>query len=68
MNSMVVDVTSLPEVLPGDEVVLFGRQDRSEITPEELEAANAGILADLYTVWAKDARILRESCQRVRMA
>ena len=61
MNSMVVDVTSLPEVLPGDEVVLFGRQDRSEITPEELEAANAGILADLYTVWAKDARILRDS-------
>ncbi|MCD4852358.1 alanine racemase [Arthrobacter sp. AK01] len=58
MNSMVVDVSALDDVRPGDEVVLFGRQDGAEITAGELESANRGILADLYTVWAKDARIL----------
>lgn len=61
MNSMVVDVSSLEEVRPGDEVVLFGRQGDAEITPLELESANRGILADLYTVWAKDSRILRST-------
>lgn len=58
MNSMVVDVSSLEDVRPGEEVVLFGRQGDAEITPLELESANRGILADLYTVWAKDSRIL----------
>lgn len=58
MNSMVVDVTDIPDVAPGDEVVLFGRQGGSEITPAELETANSAILADLYTVWAGGRRIL----------
>lgn len=58
MNSMVVDVSSLQDVRPGEEVVLFGRQGDAEITSLELESANRGILADLYTVWAKDSRIL----------
>jgi alanine racemase len=57
MNSMVVDVTDLPDVAPGDEVVLFGRQGNAEIAPAELEAANSAILADLYTVWAQGNRI-----------
>ena len=59
MNSMVVDVSSLEGVRPGEEVVLFGRQGAAEITVGELESANHGILADLYTVWAKDSRILK---------
>ena len=58
MNSMVVDVTDIADVSPGDEVVLFGRQGSEEITPEELETANSAILADLYTVWAGGRRIL----------
>ena len=58
MNSMVVDVTDVAEVCPGDEVVLFGRQGRVEITPAELEATNSAILADLYTVWAQGNRVL----------
>ena len=58
MNSMVVDVSSVREVRPGDEVVLFGGQDGGKITVGELEAANAAILADLYTVWANRARVL----------
>ena len=58
MNSMVVDVTDLAEVSPGDEVVLFGRQGSAEIAPAELETANSAILADLYTVWAQGNRVL----------
>lgn len=58
MNSMVVDVTDVAEVAPGDEVVLFGRQRRAEIAPSDLEAANSAILADLYTVWAQGNRVL----------
>lgn len=58
MNSFVVDVSSLRDVRPGDEVVLFGGQDGVKITVEELETANAAILADLYTVWGNRARVL----------
>lgn len=58
MNSMVVDVTDIGDVRPGDEVVLFGRQGGAEITPAELEATNSAILADLYTVWAQGNRVL----------
>ncbi|MCF3138670.1 alanine racemase [Paenarthrobacter sp. AR 02] len=58
MNSMVIDVSAVLEARPGDEVVLFGSQNGAEISVGELESANRGILADLYTVWAKDSRVL----------
>ncbi|MDP9933915.1 alanine racemase [Paenarthrobacter nicotinovorans] len=58
MNSMVVDVSDVADVCPGDEVVLFGRQGSQEITVDELESANGNILADLYTVWAGGSRVL----------
>ena len=58
MNSMVIDVTDIANVSPGDEVVLFGRQGSAEIAPAELEAANSARLADLYTVWAQGNRFL----------
>ncbi len=58
MNSMVVDVSSVRDISPGDEVVLFGGQDGGQITVGELETANEAILADLYTVWANGARVL----------
>ncbi|WP_426978565.1 alanine racemase [Pseudarthrobacter sp. O4] len=58
MNSMVVDVTDIADLSPGDEVVLFGRQGSAEITPAGLETANSAILADLYTVWAGGHRVL----------
>jgi alanine racemase len=58
MNSMVVDVTDIADVSPGDEVVLFGKQGSEEITITEMETANSAILADLYTVWARGNRIL----------
>ncbi len=51
MNTLLVDVTDIPGVKPGDEVVLYGKQGQEEITQEELEAINGALLADLYTVW-----------------
>ncbi|MEV7607683.1 alanine racemase [Paenarthrobacter sp. NPDC089322] len=58
MNSMVVDISKVPDVRPGDEVVLFGRQGSQEITVDQLESATGSILADLYTVWAGGSRVL----------
>lgn len=51
MNTMMVDVTDVPGVKPGDEVVLYGKQGSDEITQAELETFNGALLADLYTVW-----------------
>ena len=51
MNTTMIDVTDIPGVKPGDEVVLFGRQGEAEVTQGELEDANGALLADLYTVW-----------------
>ena len=51
MNTTMIDVTDIPGVKPGDEVVLFGKQGEAEVTQSELEDANGALLADLYTVW-----------------
>ncbi len=51
MNTTMVDVTDIPGVAPGDEVVLFGRQGEEEITQAEIEELTGVILADQYTVW-----------------
>lgn len=51
MNTLMVDVTNIPDVAPGAEVVLFGKQGSEEITQGELEEFNDALLADLYTVW-----------------
>ncbi|MFB2539453.1 MULTISPECIES: alanine racemase [unclassified Acinetobacter] len=52
MNTTMVDVTDIhDQVKAGDEVVLFGKQDNSEITQAEVEDINGALLADLYTVW-----------------
>ncbi|MGH8353678.1 MAG: alanine racemase [Pseudomonas sp.] len=51
MNTLMVDVTDIKGVRPGDEIVLFGKQGDGEITQAELEEFNGALLADLYTVW-----------------
>jgi alanine racemase len=38
MDMTMVDVTDLPEVKSGDEVVLIGRQDEDTITADEVAA------------------------------
>lgn len=36
MNMMMIDITEIPRVKPEDEVVLLGKQNREEITAEEM--------------------------------
>lgn len=62
MNTTMIDVTDVPGVKPGDEVVLFGHQGEAEITQGELEDANGALLADLYTVWGNsNPKILKRA-------
>lgn len=62
MNTTMVDVTDLPGVSAGDEVVLYGVQGEGRITIEELEALNDALLADVYTVWGNsNPKVLRPS-------
>ncbi|ONH49742.1 hypothetical protein BLL36_28405 [Pseudomonas cedrina subsp. cedrina] len=51
MNTLMVDVSGIKGVQPGDEVVLYGKQGNDEITQTELETINGALLADLYTIW-----------------
>ena len=51
MNTTMVDVTDIPGVQAGDEVVLFGRQGEECITQAEIEDQTGVILADQYTIW-----------------
>ncbi|MGR7920660.1 alanine racemase [Zobellella denitrificans] len=62
MNTTMIDVTDIPGVKPGDEVVLFGKQGEVEVTQGELEDANDALLADLYTVWGNsNPKILKRA-------
>lgn len=60
MNTTMVDVTDIPGVRAGDEVVMFGKQGDGEITLAEAERITGVILADQYTVWGtSNPKILR---------
>jgi alanine racemase len=51
MNTLMVDVTESPDILPGDEVVLFGTQGGSRIDVASIEAAAGTIYPDLCVGW-----------------
>ncbi|MDO5650687.1 MAG: alanine racemase [Moraxella sp.] len=51
MNTTMVDVTDYPDIIAGDEVVIYGTQGGNEITQAEIEDINDALLADLYTIW-----------------
>jgi alanine racemase len=60
MNTTMVDVTDIPGVQAGDEVVMFGKQGNAEITQAEVEQLTGVILADQYTVWgSSNPKLLR---------
>jgi len=48
MDMTMVDVTDLPRVLPGDEVVLIGKQGGDTITAEEVAAWADTINYEIY--------------------
>ena len=60
MNTTMVDVTDIPGVRAGDEVVLFGAQGDERITQAEIEKISGVVLADQYTIWgASNPKIVR---------
>lgn len=62
MNTIVADVTDLPGVVIGDEVVAFGRQGDQAISTKAIEQLTGRIIADLFTDWGQ--RNPRVICQR----
>ncbi|SDR40166.1 alanine racemase [Pseudovibrio sp. Tun.PSC04-5.I4] len=53
MNTIVVDVSNLDDVVLGDEVVVFGEQGKGAITVQMAEEYSGTIMADLYTDWGQ---------------
>ncbi|WP_027967497.1 alanine racemase [Halomonas halocynthiae] len=53
MNTFMVDVTDIPNVNSGDEVVIFGKQGEEEITATELQNIMNEIMVDMYSVWSQ---------------
>ncbi|OAT17395.1 alanine racemase [Buttiauxella noackiae ATCC 51607] len=59
MNTVVVDVTDLKGVTPGDEVVLFGKQGKGEITATEVEDISGALFTEMSILWgATNKRVL----------
>ncbi len=53
MNTIVADVTELPEVAISDEVVAFGQQGGREIGSQTIERLSGTIMADLFSDWGQ---------------
>lgn len=53
MNSLSLDVTAVPGVVPGDEVVLYGSQGADAITSPIFESHAGMIAAAAYTSWGR---------------
>ncbi|PYG31913.1 alanine racemase [Pelagimonas varians] len=62
MNTIVADITSVPAVAIGDEVVAFGHQGDQSIGSSEIEEITSSIMADVFTDWGqRNARVARQS-------
>jgi len=58
MDLIMVDLTDIPEAKPGDEILLFGREGRSELRVEKLAQACHTISYEIFTRLGK--RVKRE--------
>lgn len=59
MNTVMVDVTDLKQVRPGDEVVFFGKQGNAEVTAEQIEDISGALFTEMSILWgATNQRIL----------
>ena len=52
MDAMMVDVTSIPDVQPWDEVVLLGRQGKEEISVHEIARWKGTVSYEVLTNWS----------------
>ncbi|PHM27423.1 alanine racemase [Xenorhabdus budapestensis] len=53
MNTVMVDVTDLPDVKSGDEVVIFGKQGNEEITQSEIQQWSGMHIVELSSIWGE---------------
>ncbi|MDC9595831.1 alanine racemase [Xenorhabdus anantnagensis] len=53
MNTAMVDVTDLPDVKAGDEVVIFGKQGNDEITQSDVQKWSDMHIAELSSIWGE---------------
>ncbi|OAT45909.1 alanine racemase [Proteus hauseri ATCC 700826] len=51
MNTVIVDITDIKNIQPGDEVVFFGKQGNSEITAEEIEDISGALFTEMSILW-----------------
>lgn len=59
MNTLIVDVTDLPLVTSGDEVVLFGKQDKVQVSAEEVEEISGALFTEMSILWgATNKRVM----------
>ncbi|UAN52614.1 alanine racemase [Serratia sp. JSRIV002] len=59
MNTVMVDVTDVKGVTPGDEVVFFGKQGNAEITATEVEDISGALFTEMSILWgATNKRVL----------
>ena len=59
MNTVMVDLTGLKNVNPGDEVVFFGKQGNAEITATEVEDISGALFTEMSILWgATNKRVL----------
>ena len=53
MNTCLADVTDFPDVVSGDEVVLFGKQGNDEITAKEIEETGGMPIYAFSLLWGR---------------
>ncbi|SFN52652.1 alanine racemase [Xenorhabdus japonica] len=53
MNTTMVDVTDLPDVKAGDEVVIFGKQGNDEITQSDVQKWSDMHVVELSSIWGE---------------
>ena len=59
MNTVIVDVTDLPQVVSGDEVVLFGKQGNAQVSAEEVEEISGALFTEMSILWgATNKRVM----------
>lgn len=60
MNTFMVDVTDFPDIEMNDEVVLFGKQCREEITQNEVEEITGMIMAEVIAIWGNSNPLIKK--------
>ncbi|MDD3586281.1 MAG: alanine racemase [Thermoguttaceae bacterium] len=61
MNTTMVDVTDYPDIRADDEVVIYGKQGKDEITRDEICQINHSTFHDMCTLWGNsNPKILKK--------